>query len=84
VTNSPAGCAKGDNWKLQCKNGASDWLREATVELVHEETGKMLSATSNHAYRAPIPGQLEVSGVGKSSSNTEWAAKEGVYFSAVI
>ncbi len=45
----------------------------------HVDTGTYLHS---HEYRFgnPIPGQLEVCGIGRKDRNAEWQAAEGVYF----
>ncbi|TPX58915.1 hypothetical protein SpCBS45565_g07876 [Spizellomyces sp. 'palustris'] len=77
------GTDKGDNWKVICvdKNDKF-WTRESPIRLVHEETGKYLSASPQHVYRVNPPGQVEVSGLGSASSDDIWTAQEGIYFSA--
>ncbi|ORZ35391.1 MIR motif-containing protein [Catenaria anguillulae PL171] len=79
------GANNDDNWKLTCKSSSTKfWTRELPVFLMHESTSKYLHASANHRYNQPIPGQLEVSGIGRRNSNAEWAAQEGVYFASQV
>lgn len=64
----------GDNWKVMC-SGEKTWLREKTVQLVHEDTGAYLSSFTSYTFGHPIPGQLEVAGSKSSSKNSQWIAQ---------
>ncbi|KNE62404.1 hypothetical protein AMAG_07626 [Allomyces macrogynus ATCC 38327] len=71
----------GDNWTLKCKSGKV-WLRESPIGLVHEGTGRHLATGEQYMFQRPIAGQLEVHGARSASSESEWMAQEGLYFSA--
>lgn len=73
----------GDNWKVECSSSSDKtWIREKTIQLVHENTYAYLTSSSNHQFGHPIPGQLEVAASRSSSKNSQWIAQEGVYFAA--
>lgn len=66
----------GDNWKVDCSNsGDKFWLRESTVQFMHENTYAYLSSYANHQFGQPIPGQLEVAASRSSSKNSQWMAQ---------
>ncbi|KAI9471049.1 MAG: MIR motif-containing protein [Benjaminiella poitrasii] len=72
----------GDNWQIKCQKN-DYWIREEPVQFVHEETHVYLSSSPNVKFGQPIPGQLEVAGSTKGSTNiAQWAAQEGIYFAA--
>jgi dolichyl-phosphate-mannose--protein O-mannosyl transferase len=66
----------GDNWKVECLNTNDKiWLRESTVQFVHEDTNAYLSSFANHQFGQPIPGQLEVAASKYASKNSQWMAQ---------
>lgn len=66
----------GDNWKVEClTSGDKTWIRENTIQLVHEDTYSYLSSSANHQFGHPIPGQLEVATSRSSSKNSQWIAQ---------
>ncbi|KAF0974242.1 hypothetical protein FDP41_006852 [Naegleria fowleri] len=70
----------GDNWIVELVSSSSNALEKGdSFRLKHVDTGKYLHS-HNMQYGNPIPGQLEVTCVGSSNSNTIWVAEEGVYY----
>lgn len=66
----------GDNWKVECSSSSDKtWIREKTIQLVHENTYAFLTSSSNHQFGHPIPGQLEVAASRSSSKNSQWIAQ---------
>jgi dolichyl-phosphate-mannose--protein O-mannosyl transferase len=66
----------GDNWKVEClQSGDKTWIRENTIQLVHENTYAYLSSFANHQFGHPIPGQLEVAASRSASKNSQWMAQ---------
>ncbi|EFJ17205.1 hypothetical protein SELMODRAFT_444987 [Selaginella moellendorffii] len=71
----------GDNWKLEIDGKANVWLRDQKVRLLHLDTNGYLHS-HDKKYNRIVPGQQEVCGVRKKSSDSLWLAAEGVYYPA--
>lgn len=69
----------GDNWKLECGSGKTEWGRGQEIRLVHSETGRYLTSSKSLMFSDPIPQQLQVSGGSRRNSNTAWKTDEGFY-----
>ena len=70
----------GDVWAVVWEaNGGKHWMRDATVRLVHVDTGANLG-NHNVQYQRPIPGHTEVFASKGKAGGATWRATEGVYF----
>ncbi|XP_022196552.2 stromal cell-derived factor 2 [Nilaparvata lugens] len=69
----------GDHWIVMCERD-NYWQRDHDVMFKHVDTGVYLAVTGQ-TYGRPIIGQNEIVGVeSPHGRETQWAAKEGVYF----
>lgn len=78
----------GDNWRVECKAGQTEWKRDAPVSFLHVDTGKRLYTRradmfdQNNCRNCPIQGQLELSAhqVPATDANAKWIVEDGVFF----
>lgn len=77
------------NWAVKCEaQEAGSPVTVSTIfQLFNEKTRALLYASklnffneNNCGGRCPIMGQLEVSGVGHHSRNTQWKVHSGIFF----
>merc|ERR1712212_293322 len=66
----------GDVWKVVCSGDA--WARSDPVGLKHVDTSVFL-AGSGRTFGRPIHGQMEIVGLNKPGSQTQWKVGEGIY-----
>jgi len=78
----------GDNWQVGCTaQGAAYWDRNSPITLMHQDTNKFLTTSSqylftqqNCGHQCPIMDQNEVSTGAKKNSATIWMTEQGVFF----
>jgi|EP00161_Ancyromonas_sigmoides_P004723 dolichyl-phosphate-mannose--protein O-mannosyl transferase len=69
----------GDDFQLSCAGSETYWVRNTGVALQHKATRGWLHS-HRRPYPRPIEGQLEVSCAKQKSFQTNWEAREGIYF----
>lgn len=69
----------GDNWKLECGRGKSEWGRADEIKFQHVDTGYYLSSSKSLVFHEPISSQLQVSGSNRRRSNAAWKTDEGIF-----
>lgn len=70
---------EGDNWKLECGRGKSEWGRNDEIRLSHVETGNYLASDAAHKFSDPIPNQLQVNGISRRNAKAAWKTDEGFF-----
>lgn len=82
----------GDNWKIECLGGRSEWPMDGSISLVHVDTEKRLYTRKsdmfdqNNCRGCPIVNQLEISAhstpIGDGNALWQIQQNSGIFFPA--